>query len=29
LKMDNGNAVFEVGSGDYSFNVGDYRLTGK
>jgi alpha-L-rhamnosidase len=29
LKMDNGNAVFEVGSGDYSVNVGDYRLTGK
>jgi alpha-L-rhamnosidase len=29
LKMDNGNAVFEVGSGDYSINVGDYRLTGK
>lgn len=29
LKMDAGNAVFEVGSGNYSFNVGDYRLTGK
>lgn len=28
LKMENGNAVFEVGSGNYSFNVGDYRLTG-
>jgi len=27
LKMDDGNAVFEVGSGNYSFNVGDYRLT--
>jgi len=28
LKMENGKAVFEVGSGSYSFNVGDYRLTG-
>lgn len=27
LKMDDGNAVFEVGSGNYSFSVGDYRLT--
>ena len=27
LKMDEGNAVFEVGSGNYSFNVGDYRLS--
>jgi alpha-L-rhamnosidase len=29
LKMEGGDAVFEVGSGNYSFNVGDYRLTGK
>lgn len=29
LKIENGNAVFEVGSGDYSFNVSDFRLTGK
>ena len=29
LKVENGNAVFEVGSGNYSFNVGDYRLTEK
>ena len=29
LKVENGNVVLEVGSGDYSFNVADFRLTGK
>ena len=29
LKIENGNVVLEVGSGDYSFNVADFRLTGK
>jgi alpha-L-rhamnosidase len=27
LKMENGKAVFEIGSGNYSFMVNDYRLT--
>lgn len=29
LRMENGKAVFEIGSGNYSFQVSDYRLTGK
>ena len=29
LRIENGNVVLEVGSGDYSFNVADFRLTGK
>ena len=29
LRVENGNVVLEVGSGDYSFNVADFRLTGK
>jgi alpha-L-rhamnosidase len=27
LKMENGNAVFEVGSGNYSFTASDYKLS--
>lgn len=27
LKMENGNAVFEIGSGEYSFSVNDYRVS--
>jgi alpha-L-rhamnosidase len=27
LKMENGNAVFEIGSGAYSFSVNDYRMS--
>jgi len=29
LKMENGNAVFEIGSGNYSFSVRDYRVSKK
>ncbi|MFL5771712.1 MAG: alpha-L-rhamnosidase C-terminal domain-containing protein, partial [Flavisolibacter sp.] len=29
LRMEEGSAVFEIGSGNYSFSVDDYRLTGK
>jgi alpha-L-rhamnosidase len=29
LKIENGNAVFEIGSGNYSFSVNDYRLSEK
>jgi alpha-L-rhamnosidase len=28
LKMENGNAVFELGSGNYSFEFRDYRFKG-
>ena len=27
LKMENGNAVFEIGSGSYSFSISDYKLS--
>jgi alpha-L-rhamnosidase len=27
LKMENGNAVFEIGSGNYSFTASDYKLS--
>ena len=29
LKTENGNEVFEVGSGNYSFSVNDYKLSKK
>lgn len=29
LRMENGSAVFEIGSGNYSFSVSDYKLTKK